>query len=158
MSVSKKMFSPSQPIDYPHTSSPPPGLPPPPSSSSPGPPGPHGHPVSPGQSALQLSPSHILPSFLDTYGGSGGRQQPCDQPQPQGNKGEPQPTMLEPRFTFKQDPSESTQFSSPIHHPPSSYHSSLQSHQQSTFTTSTGALSIIFFEIHVLWSLRDMLK
>ena len=111
-----------QPIDYP------PASPPHPSSS------PHPSPQS-----LQLSPSHILPSFLDTYArqppGSGSGSSGFE---PQGHKGEPHPTMLEHRFSFKPDPAEQqSHFSSPA----TSYHSSAQphqSHQQSTFTTATG--------------------
>jgi hypothetical protein len=101
----------------------------------------------------QLSPSQILPSFLDVYS----RQQLPFEHQSTGvasgnrSGSEPQPTTLEQRFAFKQDPTEEPrlqhqhhqqhqrvvpsfgeQFSSPV----SSASTSTYHHTQSTFTTA----------------------
>ncbi len=100
-----------QPIDYPMGVSPPPAPP----SLTLIPRGPHtpssaGSPtqISCSPASSPISPSHTLPSFLDTYsvgssvigGPNPGRHHVLETMSPHT----PQPTTLEPRFTFKTEP------------------------------------------------------
>ncbi len=125
-----------QPIDYPMGGVSPPPAPPPLTLISRGPhtPSSAGSPaqISGSPASSPISPSHTLPSFLDTYsvGSSGGasssgRHHVLEALSPHT----PQPTTLEPRFTFKTEPSTSSceTVATPA---PSSYASHYQAQQQ----------------------------
>ncbi|XP_040568689.1 nuclear receptor subfamily 4 group A member 1 isoform X3 [Lepeophtheirus salmonis] len=133
-----------QPIDYQGArgrSSPPTGplVPPPSSSSNAGSPVTH----SPGPIIVPSSPSHLLPSFLDTYNRQQYEQQQQQalqqqqaQQQHQQVVGVPQPTTLEPRYPFKTELPEAKPICSTFPPPPPSCSS-----PSSTPTTSSSAFT-----------------
>ena len=112
-----------QPIDYPLGGHSPPlvehgishsgsGSPvPPPQGHSPSPVSAAAGGTSQQATASPISPSHTLPSFMDTYT-SARPQSGFESNVPSSTASTTHPTTLEPRFTFKQDPSETSSSSS----------------------------------------------